>query len=127
MIKWLIKGKENEWTGMKLNIGNIDLSEEDIAMLKASANLKGWSMRQYVANALNGFLQVKKNEILNTVMLRAKKYGISQQEAFRRLVSDEGFDGLEIVEPFPLLTAEEKERSVKMFSLADFDLHLEGK
>jgi len=112
---------------MKLNIGNIDLSEEDIAMLKASANLKGWSMRQYVANALNGFLQVKKNEILNTVMLRAKKYGISQQEAFRRLVNDEGFEGLEIVEPVPLLTPEEKEKSVRMFSLSDFDLHIEGK
>lgn len=112
---------------MRLNIGNIDLSDEDIALLKVSAALKGWSMRQYVANALNGFLQVKKNEILNTVKLRAKKYGISQEEAFRRLFSDEGFDGLTIVDPAPLLTSEEKEQSVKMFSLANFDLHPEGK
>ncbi|NJL19764.1 MAG: hypothetical protein HC895_01400 [Leptolyngbyaceae cyanobacterium SM1_3_5] len=112
---------------MRLNIGNIDLSDEDIALMKVSAALKGWSMRQYVANALNGFLQVKKNEILNTVKLRAKKYGISEEEAFRRLFSDEGFDGLTIVDPAPLLTSEEKEQSVKMFSLTNFDLHPEGK
>jgi hypothetical protein len=112
---------------MRLNIGNIDLSDEDIALLKVSASLKGWSMRQYVANALNGFIQVKKNEILNTVKLRAKKYGVSQEEAFRRLFADEGFDGLSIIDPAPILTEEEKEQSVKMFSLINFDLHPEGK
>jgi len=112
---------------MRLNIGNIDLSDEDIALLKVSASLKGWSMRQYVANALNEFLQAKKNEILNTVTLRAKKYGISQAEAFRRLCIDEGFAGLTIVDPAPLLTREEKEQSLKLFSLTNFDLHPEGK
>lgn len=112
---------------MRLNIGNIDLSDEDIALLKVSASLKGWSMRQYVANALNEFIQVKRNEILNTVKLRAKKYGISQEEAFRRLFSDEGFDGLVIVDPAPLLSDEEKEQATKMFSLTDSNLHPEGK
>jgi hypothetical protein len=112
---------------MRLNIGNIDLSDEDIALLKVSAALKGWSMRQYVANALNGFLQVKKREILNTVMLRAKKYGITQEEAFHRLFSEDGFDGLTVVDPAPLLSEKEKEESVKMFSLTNFDLHPEGK
>jgi hypothetical protein len=112
---------------MRFNIGNVELSEEEVNLIRASAALKGWSIRQYVANALCGFIQVKKNEILNTVMLRAKKYGITQQEAFRRLCTDEGFDGLSIVDPAPLLTDAEKEQAVKMFSLADFDLHHEGK
>lgn len=112
---------------MRLNIGNIDLSDEDISLLRVSAALKGWSMRQYTANALTGFLQVKKNEILNTVKLRAKKYAISDQEVFHRLHSGEGFSELPIADPAPLLTEDEKERVVKMFSLANFDLHPEGR
>ncbi len=111
---------------MRLNIGNIDLSDEAIAMLKVSANLKGWSMRQYVASALDRLLQIKKNEILDTVALRAKKYGISPEEAFRRLFTGEDFDGLEIVDPAPMLTAEEREKTVRRFSLEDVDLHPEG-
>lgn len=115
------------WYQMRLNIGNIDLADEDITLLRASAALKGWSVRQYSANALNGFLQVKKSEILNTVKLRAKKYGISDEDAFHRLVSGDGFNELPIVDPAPLLTDDEKERVVKMFSLANFDLHPEGR
>jgi len=112
---------------MRLNIGTIDISDEDEALLKVSAELKGWSMRQYVANALQGFLQVKKNEILNTVQLRAKKYGIEPQEAYRRLATGVGFKDLSVVDPAPMLTPEEKEKTVKMFSLSDFELHPEGK
>ena len=112
---------------MRLNIGNLDMSDEDVVLLKASVGLKDWSMRQYVANALQGFLQVKKNEILNTVYLRAKKYGIEPQEALRRLVEGEGFRDLPVVNSAPLLTSEEREKTVKMFSLSDFDLHPEGK
>ena len=112
---------------MRINVGNIDLADEDVALLKASAALKDWSMRQYVAAALQGFIQVKKNEILNTVHLRAKKYGISPEEAFRRLLEGESFRDLPIVNPAPILTPEEKERAVKMFSLVDFELHPEGR
>lgn len=112
---------------MRLTMGSIDLADEDVVLLKASAALKDWSMRQYIANALQGFLQVKKSEILNTVYLRAKKYGIEPQEALNRLVAGTGFNDLEVVNPSPLLSAEEREQSVKMFSLRDFELHPEGK
>jgi hypothetical protein len=105
---------------MKHNIGNIELSDEVIALLKVETGLKGWSMRQLSSHALTLYVRANERQIMNAVKLRAKKYGISNQEAFHKLFFGEGFDRLKIVNPAPVLTEAEKEQHIDI-SLEDLD------
>lgn len=106
---------------MRLNIGSIELSDEENARFRVLAELKGWSMRQLSAYALSLYIQANEIRIMNALKLRAKKYGITQQEAFRRLYLEEGFSDLKIVNPAPILTKEEESQIVEI-SLEDFEI-----
>jgi hypothetical protein len=106
---------------MRHNIGSIELSDEVNAQLRVLAELKGWSMRQLSAHALTLYIHANEAQIMNAVKLRAKKYGISAQETFNRLYAGQGFDGLKIVNPAPVLSEEERENPVNI-SLEDLEL-----
>lgn len=91
--------KGSQHNSMRVNLGQVDLSDENEVLLRVGAALNDTSLRAYVANALNGFLKGHEQAIMEGVRRRARKYGIEPKEALERLYSNKGFDDLPVVDP----------------------------
>jgi hypothetical protein len=84
---------------MRVNLGQVNLSDENEVLLKVGAALNDISLRAYVANALNGFLKHHEEAIMEGIRKRARKYGIEPKDALNRLYSGQGFEDLPIIDP----------------------------
>lgn len=69
----------------KLNVGTIDLTEDEIDWLKAIGNLSGESVRAQLRQIIKGHLIRFKPQYSKQVAYLARKYGLTFEETFRLL------------------------------------------
>jgi hypothetical protein len=90
----------------RLNVSSLDLTEDEIDFLKAICNLSGESIRAQLRQIVKGHLVRFKPQYLKQVNYLARKYGLTFEETFARLVEGEPPFG-EVVRPAPIVEAEE--------------------
>lgn len=92
----------------RFQIGSIDLSEDEIDWLKVATNINGTSIRSQVGQALQGHLLRFKPHYKRKIAYVARKYGLTWDEAFKKLTSESPpFEGVPVVEEAPIREEEE--------------------
>jgi hypothetical protein len=92
----------------RFQIGSIDLSEDEIDWLKVSASLSSTSVRAQVGQAIQGHLVRFKPHYKRKVAYVARKYGLTWEEAFKKLTLESPpFENLPVVEEAPIREDEE--------------------
>ena len=90
----------------RLNIGSVDLTEDEIAWLQVVSNLSGESIRAQLRQVIKGHLIRFKPQYCKQINYVARKYGLSFEDAFAMLAIQQPPLG-EIVEEFPISEIEE--------------------
>ncbi len=90
----------------RFQVGSVDLAEDEIDWLKAVINLNSTSARAQVGQILQGHLLRFKPHYKRKISYTARKYGLTFDECFKRLVAG-SLEGLPVVEEAPIREAEE--------------------
>jgi hypothetical protein len=92
----------------RFQIGSIDLSEDEIDWLKVVVNLNSTSVRAQVGQIVQGHLVRFKPHYKRKVAYVARKYGLTWEEAFKRLTQESPpFEDSPVVEEAPIRESEE--------------------
>lgn len=90
----------------EINIGSIKLTEDEIDWLRVIGNLSGESLRSQMRQIVKGHLVRFKPQYLKQVNYVARKYGLTLEEAFIKLKTEEPPFG-EVVNQAPISAMEE--------------------
>lgn len=92
----------------KLNFGSIDLGDHDRDWFIVMSRLGGRSIRANLSSVVGFYVRRRKEEYETILSYTAKKYGLTPDECFQRLLKDEDLgepvDGFE--EPSPEVSDE---------------------
>jgi hypothetical protein len=92
----------------QFQIGSVNLSEDEVDWLKVAINLSDMSARAQVGQIIQGHLIRFKPHYKRKIAYVARKYGLSWEEAFKRLtVESPPFENLPVVEEAPVREEEE--------------------
>jgi hypothetical protein len=72
-----------------INLGTVPLGDHDADWFKVMCRLSNRSLRANAASVLGYYIRRRKSEYVEILSYTARKYGLTVDEAFKRLLNDE--------------------------------------